>query len=92
LTTILITSSIVYSKLTLVRSGATQMDSQPRPDSLTATGPLSLPFLAVARPIEDRWILTPGSTAGEIRRAFRMLWQSAVQASQGMASLGGFGR
>jgi hypothetical protein len=33
--------------------------------------------------IEDRWILTPGSGALEIRRAFQLFSQSAVQASQG---------
>jgi hypothetical protein len=32
--------------------------------------------------IEDRWILTPGNDAGEIRRAFQVFSQSAVRASQ----------
>lgn len=46
--------------------------------------------------IEDRWILTPGNTDSEIRRAFQMLSQSAVRASQNAASFsktaaGGFG-
>jgi hypothetical protein len=46
--------------------------------------------------IEDRWILTPGASASEIRRAFQVFSQSAVQVSQGgtafaAASLGGFG-
>jgi hypothetical protein len=46
--------------------------------------------------IEDRWILTPGSSESEIRRAFQVFSQSAVQASQGPArfsrtALGGFG-
>lgn len=46
--------------------------------------------------IENRWILTPGDNAKEIRRAFQMFSQSAVKASQGaaafgQATLGGFG-
>jgi hypothetical protein len=46
--------------------------------------------------IEDRWILTSGNSATEIRRAFQMFSQSAVRASQsaaafGKAALGGFG-
>jgi hypothetical protein len=40
--------------------------------------------------IPDRWILTPGNSATEIRRAFAVFSQSAVRASQG-AQLGGFG-
>jgi hypothetical protein len=45
--------------------------------------------------IEDRWILTPGAGAQEIRRAFALFSQSALRASQGAAafgaaSLGGF--
>jgi hypothetical protein len=40
--------------------------------------------------IPDRWILTPGNSASEVRRAFQVFSQSAVRASQGMA-LGGFG-
>ena len=45
--------------------------------------------------IEDRWILTPGASAQEIRRAFAVVSQSAVRASQGgggfaQASAGGF--
>ena len=42
--------------------------------------------------IEDRWILTPGSTASEIRRAFEVFSQSAIRAAQGAAAatLGGF--
>ena len=56
------------------------------------------PFRDVFRDmgIEDRWILTPGSDAGEIRRAFQLFSQSAMRASQGGASFsrtaaGGFG-
>lgn len=46
--------------------------------------------------IEDRWILTPGQGAREVRRAFAVFSQSALKASQGAggfaaASLGGFG-
>lgn len=42
--------------------------------------------------IEDRWILTPKNSDGEIRRAFQVFSQSAVQASQTAAvgNLGGF--
>jgi hypothetical protein len=40
--------------------------------------------------IPDRWVLTPGNSAGEIRRAFQVFSQSAVRASQGAAQLGGF--
>jgi hypothetical protein len=42
--------------------------------------------------IEDRWILTPGSTASEIRRAFQVFSQSAIRAGQGAPApaLGGF--
>lgn len=45
--------------------------------------------------IEDRWILTPGQGATDIRRAFQVFSQSALRASQGaaafqQASLGGF--
>lgn len=36
--------------------------------------------------IEDRWILTPGSDASDIRKAFVMFSQSAVRASQGGAA------
>jgi hypothetical protein len=39
--------------------------------------------------IPDRWILTPGNSASEIRRAFQVFSQSAVRASQGL-QLGGF--
>jgi hypothetical protein len=39
--------------------------------------------------IPDRWILTPGNSASEIRRAFQVFSQSAVRATQGM-QLGGF--
>ena len=39
--------------------------------------------------IPDRWILTPGNSASEIRRAFQVFSQSAVRATQG-AALGGF--
>jgi hypothetical protein len=39
--------------------------------------------------IPDRWILTPGNSASEIRRAFAVFSQSAVRASQGL-QLGGF--
>ncbi len=50
-------------------------------------------FTAVfqAMGIPDRWILTPGNSASEIRRAFAVFSQSAVRASQGGAvQLGGF--
>jgi hypothetical protein len=40
--------------------------------------------------IPDRWILTPGNSASEIRRAFQVFSQSAVRASQGAQMLGGF--
>jgi hypothetical protein len=41
--------------------------------------------------IPDRWILTPGNTASEIRKAFQVFSQSAMAASQGAAlGLGGF--
>lgn len=51
----------------------------------------STDFAAVFRAmgIPDRWILTPGNSASEIRRAFAVFSQSAVRASQG-AQLGGF--
>jgi hypothetical protein len=39
--------------------------------------------------IPDRWILTPGNSASEVRRAFHVFSQSAVRASQGVA-VGGF--
>ena len=39
--------------------------------------------------IPDRWILTPGNSATEIRRAFQVFSQSAVRATAG-AQLGGF--
>ena len=47
--------------------------------------------------IEDKWILTPGQGAQDIRQAFQVFSQSAVRVSQGAASfsrtaLGGFGR
>ncbi|MDX2097554.1 MAG: hypothetical protein SFW36_07225 [Leptolyngbyaceae cyanobacterium bins.59] len=45
--------------------------------------------------IRDEWILTPGNSDPEIRKAFQVFSQSAVQASQGAASfsqsIGGFG-
>jgi hypothetical protein len=46
--------------------------------------------------IPDRWILTPGNSPGEIRRAFEVFSRSAVRASQTTGSfsktaLGGFG-
>lgn len=51
-------------------------------------------FRAVFRDmgIPDRWILTPGNTASEVRRAFQVFSQSAIAASQGAAlgALGGF--
>lgn len=54
----------------------------------------STDFRAVFRAmgIPDRWVLTPGNSAGEIRRAFAVFSQSAVRASQGAApaQLGGF--
>lgn len=44
--------------------------------------------------IEDRWILTPGNSAAEIRAAFQVFSQSAVRASQAASfkqvALGGF--
>lgn len=48
-------------------------------------------FRAVFRAmgIPDRWILTPGNSASEIRRAFAVFSQSAVRQAQG-AMLGGF--
>jgi len=48
-------------------------------------------FKAVFRAmgIPDRWVLTPGNSASEIRRAFAVFSQSAVRASQGV-QLGGF--
>lgn len=51
----------------------------------------STDFKAVFRAmgIPDRWILTPGNSASEIRRAFAVFSQSAVRASQGV-QLGGF--
>src|SRR5262249_19277262 len=40
--------------------------------------------------IPDRWVLTAGNSASEIRRAFAVFSQSAVRASQGaVAQLGG---
>jgi hypothetical protein len=46
--------------------------------------------------LEDQWILTPGNSPSELRKAFNMFSQSAVRASQGGASFsqaaaGGFG-
>ena len=46
--------------------------------------------------IEDKWILTPGHNAQDIRKAFQVFSQSAVRVSQGAAhfhpsALGGFG-
>lgn len=46
--------------------------------------------------IRDEWILTPGNSPSEIRKAFQVISQSAVRASQNAASfsktaLGGFG-
>jgi hypothetical protein len=51
----------------------------------------STDFKAVFRSmgIPDRWILTPGNSATEIRRAFAVFSQPAVRASQG-AQPGGF--
>lgn len=44
--------------------------------------------------IEDCWILTPGATASEVRKAFQAFSQSAIRASQAatfaQAALGGF--
>jgi hypothetical protein len=52
-------------------------------------------FRAVFRAmgIPDRWVLTPGNSASEIRRAFAVFSRSAIRASQGTApaQLGGFG-
>jgi hypothetical protein len=51
-------------------------------------------FRAVFREmgIPDRWILTPGNSASEIRKAFQVFSRSAIAASQGgaLAGLGGF--
>jgi hypothetical protein len=49
-------------------------------------------FRAVFRSmgIPDAWILTPGNSSTEIRRAFNVFSQSAVRASQGV-QVGGFG-
>jgi len=46
--------------------------------------------------IEDRWILTPGNSPTEIRRAFQLFSQSVARVSQGIgsfgqAAMGGFG-
>lgn len=42
--------------------------------------------------IPQRWTLTPGNTASEIRRAFQVFSRSAIAASRGtLAGLGGFG-
>jgi hypothetical protein len=45
--------------------------------------------------IWPRWVLTPGNTQSEIRKAFQVFSQSAVRASQGAGSfskaMGGFG-
>ena len=40
--------------------------------------------------IPDRWILTPGNSAGEIRRAFQVFSRSAVAVGAGAVALGGF--
>jgi hypothetical protein len=54
----------------------------------------STDFRAVFRDmgIPDRWILTPGNSASEVRKAFQMFSQSAIAASQGAAlgAIGGF--
>lgn len=46
--------------------------------------------------IDDRWILTPGSSPSEIRAAFRVISQTAIRTSQGggqfgRVAAGGFG-
>ncbi len=46
--------------------------------------------------VQDEWILTPGNSETEVRKAFQVFSQSAVRASQGGASfsqtaMGGFG-
>jgi len=46
--------------------------------------------VVAAMGIPDRWILTPGNSATEIRRAFQVFSQSAA-AIGGGAALGGFG-
>jgi hypothetical protein len=50
-------------------------------------------FVAVFRAmgIPDRWILTPGNSATEIRKAFQVFSQSAVAVSAGAGFVGGFG-
>ena len=42
--------------------------------------------------IPDRWILTPGNSASEVRKAFQVFSQSAIAIGQGaaLAGLGGF--
>jgi len=59
---------------------------------IAAMGIGSADFHAVFRAmgIPDRWILTPGNSASEVRRAFAVFSQSAICTSQG-AQLGGFG-
>ena len=46
--------------------------------------------------LDDQWILTPGNSSSDIRRAFQVFSQSAVHASQsavgfGQIAVGGFG-
>jgi hypothetical protein len=51
-------------------------------------------FRAVFRDmgIPDRWILTPGNTASEVRKAFQVFSRSAISmAAGGAVGLGGFG-
>lgn len=50
----------------------------------------SIDFTSVAQSmgIPDEWILTPGNTDSEIRKAFNLFSQSAVQASQAATSAG----
>jgi hypothetical protein len=45
--------------------------------------------IVAAMGIPDRWVLTPGNSASEIRRAFQVFSQTAVRAAAG-AQLGGF--
>lgn len=58
----------------------------------------STPFKQIAKDcgVEDQWVLTPKNDPKEIRKAFNVLSQSAIRASQNAASfsktaLGGFG-
>jgi hypothetical protein len=52
-------------------------------------------LIATGCGIPDNWVLTPKNTPSEIRKAFALVSQSAVRASQGaqafsQAAMGGF--